>query len=281
MSISIRNLEVALVKTVRAAVGDQLSTVGASTSRWVESGTGYSANPNHNFTANSLSDTQVLRDSYFITNPSELIVGAVIALVVTGQSPIKMKYTEGKASVVRSRVYSTGFTNTTPAFPDYPYASVDYTRLTDEGYELTERYYNDAGDYVYQTHKIATFSIKFFGTSKDDVLGICNKMHLMLEMDGVRGMIQTLTDTPTALRSKSVTVFVAAAMEDKYREIASFDINLAVIDEVSVLAGEDGSEYIENVDFTTTLAQSGVTGGIYKNDTDKLDTTIKTEVTYP
>lgn len=280
MTISIRNLEVALVKTVRSAVGDQLSTVGANTPRWVESGTGYSANPNHNFSATNLADTQSLRDAYFITNPLELVVGTVVALIVTGQAPIKMKYTEGKASVVRSRVYSTGASNTTPAFPDYPYASVDYTRLTDEGYELTERYYNDAGDYVYQTHKIATFSIKFFGTSKDDVLGICNKMHLMLEMDGVRGMIQTLTDTPTALRSKSDTVFVASAMEDKYREIASFDINLAVIDEVSLLAGEDGTEYIENVDFSTTVDQEGITGGIYANETDKLDTTIKTEVTY-
>jgi hypothetical protein len=139
-----------------------------------------------------------------------------------------------KASVIRSRLFSLGENGVTPPFPDYPYASVDYTRITDDGYELTSRYFNENDDYVYSTHKLASFTIRFFGTSKDDVMSICNNMHMLWEVDEIRLRLPTEAPNGARLRNKTDAVFIASAMEDKYREIASFDIIVAVIDEVIV-----------------------------------------------
>tara|TARA_R110000782_G_scaffold75562_8_gene150823 strand:- start:24585 stop:25244 length:660 start_codon:yes stop_codon:yes gene_type:complete len=186
-----------------------------------------------------------------------------------------------KKAVIRSRLFSQGSSKVTPAFPDYPYASVDYTRISDEGYELSERAYNTNGDYVYRTHKIASYSIKFFGTSQDDVMSLCNEMHMLLEVDSVRDMIHTLSPTETRVRSKSDPVFVASVMEDKYREVASFDLILAVLDEIIVPVVD--APPIENVILDTTVSQEGIQGGIYIDDPDtpELHVYVETNVTYP
>lgn len=220
MPVDIRGIEIALVKTLRSAIGSRLSTIGSGVNE--------------------------------------------------------------KASVIRSRLYSQGTNETTPVFPDYPYASVDYSRITDEGYELSSRYYDENDNYVYQTHKIASYSLRVFGTSKDDVLGICNELHMKLEMDNIRTMIETLSPTEARVRSKSDIVFVSSVMEDKYREVASFDLILAVLDEVSVPIEE--APPIENVVLDTSIPQLGVQGGIVKEgdtpDPD-LDVKVETDVTYP
>lgn len=283
MPVDIRGIEIALVKAVRAAVGSDLAVIGTGINIWDTIGTGFVSNPNHIFAANSLSVAETARNDYFTANPSELIVGIKVTLDVTGYAAIRQTYQQGKAAVIRSRLYSTGSSTETPPFPDYPYASVDYTRITDEGYELTERYFDENDNYIYRTHKLASYSIKFFGTSKDDILGICNKMHMMLEVDGIRGMIHTLSPTEARIRSKSDPVFVASAMEDKYREVASFDLILSVLDEVIIPPDQDGSEYIENVILDTTVPQQGIQGGIFKDpDTNPdLHVDVETTVTYP
>lgn len=220
MPVDIKGIEVALIKTVRSAIGSRLSTIGTGVNE--------------------------------------------------------------KASVIRSRSYSTGANETTPVFPDYPYASVDYSRITDEGYELTQRYYDENDNYVYQTHKIASYSVRVFGTSKDDVLGICNELHMKLEIDGFRTMIETLSPTEARLRSKSDIVFVASNMEDKFREVASFDIILAVLDEVSV--DIEDAPPIENIVLDTSVPQLGVQGGLLSDEDipdPDLDVLVETEVTYP
>lgn len=189
--------------------------------------------------------------------------------------------TNAKPSVIRSRLFSQGNEKTTPTFPDYPYVSVDYTRLSDEGYELSERFYDENDNYVYRTHKIASYSIRFFGTSEDDVMSLCNEMHMLLEVDGVREMIHNLSPTEARVRSKTDPVFVASVMEDKYREVASFDLILSVIDEVVVLAAD--APPIENVVIDTTVPQEGIQGGIYDTDPNNPSSHVKveTKVTYP
>lgn len=203
-----------------------------------------------------------------------------------------------KASVIRSRLFSSGTAETTPTFPDYPYASVDYTRLTDEGYELTERVFDAAGNYVYRTHKLASYKVTFYGTSKDDVMSLCNEMHMMLEVDEIRSMINTLSPTEASVRGKTDPVFVASVMEDKYREVATFDIILAVLDETvipadplnppineynSIIGNDAEAVPIENVILDTTIPQEGVQGGIYINDPDnpELQVYVDTDITYP
>lgn len=211
--------------------------------------------------------------------------GIEIALVQTVRAYIGSKLStigEGvneKASVIRSRLFSTGTNETTPTFPDYPYASVDYTRISDEGYELTSRVLDDDCNYIYTTNKLASFSIKFFGTSQDDVMSLANEMHLLLEVDQVRDMIATLSPTEARVRSKADPVFVASVMEDKYREIASFDVILAVLDQVvvaadllnppsgfnAIVAGEE-TEVFDNIELDTTIPVDGVQGGLYGAD---------------
>lgn len=283
MAVDIRGIEIALVKAVRSAVGDDLSVIGSNVLVWDTTGLGFVGNPSYVFSANTLVEAETLRNDYFTANPAELIEGVVITLDVTGSAAIKQTYVKGKASVIRSRLYSTGSSTTTPTFPDYPYASVDYTRISDEGFELSERFHDEDNNYVYRTHKLASYSIRFFGTSEHDVMSICNKMHMMLETDGIRAMISTLSPTEARVRSKTDPVFVASAMEDKFREVASFDIMLAVLDEIIIPEGIDGSEYIENVVLDTTVPQNGVQGGLYK-DLDEppvLDVYVETDVTYP
>lgn len=220
MSVDIRGIEVALVKTVRSFIGSKLSTYGTGINE--------------------------------------------------------------KASVIRSRLYSLGASAATPTFPSYPFCSVDYTRITDDGYELSERFYDEDDNYVYRTHKVASYSIKFFGTSQDDVLGLANEMHMLFEIDGVREMFNSLAPTEARVRSKTDIVFVASVMEDKYREIASFDLLLSVLDEVQVNAGDPGSEFIENIVLDTSVPQSGVQGGLYDDEDNlHLDVNVETTVTYP
>lgn len=199
------------------------------------------------------------------------IRGIEVALVKTVREFIGSKLStigkgaNEKASVIRSRLYSVGSREVTPTFPDYPYASVDYTRITDEGYELTQRFFDDNGNYVYQTHKIASYSIKFFGTSKDDVLSLCNEMHMLFEVDSVRDRLSALSPTEARVRSKSDPVFISSAMEDKYREIASFDLMLAVLDEVSVT--EDVVGYFQNIDMDTSRPVGDIFDPVLGGDT--------------
>lgn len=182
-----------------------------------------------------------------------------------------------KPSVIRSRLFSSGGEGTTPTFPDYPYASVDYTRITDDGYELTQRSFDEDGNYVYTTHKLASYSIKFFGTSQNDVMSLANEMHMMLEADQVRSFITTNSATEARVRNKSDIVFVASGMEDKYREIASFDVILAVLDQTVIPADpndpptdkynsilpDSSADYIENIEMDTQIPVDGVQGGLY------------------
>ena len=107
-------------------------------------------------------------------------------------------------------------------------------------------------------------------------------MHMMFETDGTRGMLSTLSPNEARVRSKSDVVFVSSNMEDKYREVASFDVILAVLDEVVIPAG--GVGIIDNVIFDTTVPQSGVQGGLFKEDTSitqDFDVAVETKVTYP
>ena len=282
MAVDTRGIEVALVKVVRATIGDEfLSSTSSPVSIWDTFELGLVTNVNHIFSSTTVALAEDLRDVYFTANPSELILNVECSLVSTGSEIIKQKYTNTKPSVVRSRVYATGNSGTTPTFPDYPYASVDYTRITDEGYELTERYFDEDENYIYRTHKLASYSIKVFGTSKDDVTKISDTMHMMFETDGTRGMLSTLSPNEARVRSKSDVVFISSNMEDKYREVASFDVILAVLDEVVIPAG--GVGIIDNVVFDTTVPQSGIQGGLFKEDTSitqGFDVAVETKVTY-
>ena len=281
MAVETRAIEVALVKVVRATIGGQLSSTTSPILMWDTFALGSVANTSHNFISTTVLLAEELRDTYFIANPSELVLNVECSISITGQEIIKQKYTNVKPSVVRSRVYDTTGSGTTPTIPDYPYASVDYTRITDEGFELTERRFDENENYVYITHKIASYSIKVFGTSKDDVSKISDTMHMMFETDGTRGMLSTLAPNGAKVRSKSDVVFVASNMQDKYREVASFDILLAVIDEVSIPAGQVG--IIENIEFNTNTPISGVQGGLYEDGsvTPDLNVDVKTTVSYP
>jgi hypothetical protein len=104
---------------------------------------------------------------------------------------------------------------------------------------------------------------------------------MMFETDGTRGMLSTLAPNGARVRSKSDVVFVASNMQDKYREVASFDVLLAVLDEVIIPSGQVG--IIDNVAFDTAIPQVGVQGGIFKDgsSTPDLNVAVETEITYP
>ena len=221
--------------------------------------------------------------------------GIEVALVKTVRNYVGKylsKYGDTQtASVIRSRLFSTGDNEVTPPFPDYPYASVDYTRTTDEGYELTSREFDDQGNYVYTSHKLASYTIRFFGTSQDDVMRICNEMHMLFEVDQVRNMVTELSPTEARVRSKTDPVFVATAMEDKYREIASFDVILSVLDQVvlpadplnppnkynAIVEGE-AAEHYNSIEMNTETPVDGVQGGIYQDGEDNPDEALHVNV---
>ena len=283
MSVDIRGIEEALVKTVRAWIGDRLSSTGSNQIIWQDTGLGVVTNPSHVFSNVSRPLCEVDRDTYFTTNPLELIEGVTCTLQFSGDDIIQTYQSTNKASVIRSRLYSEGSQPTTPTFPDYPYASVDYTRITDEGFELSSRFFNDEGDYVYRTHKLASYSIKFFGTSIDDVLGLANRMHMLFEIDQVRDQLTALSPTEVRLRSKSDIVFVASAMEDKYREIASFDVILAVLDEVSI--PDVSAEYFSNIEMNTEVPVDIdgdlIQGGIYEDPDESPELHVNVNTNLP
>ncbi len=278
--LDIGSVQSAIIKAIRVAIGTDLAPVASSKIMWVTEGTSVVTDPDLVFSASDYTSARTLRDAYFLTNPAKLVADQKITLLITGECPVSQVYTKDRAAVVKPRIYSSA-SKSRPTKPDLPYASVDFSRIFNDGSELTTEYFNDDGDYVYQTHKIVTYSVRIHGTAKDNVLVICNKLHMMLEVAGIRSIIETLSSSEVALRNKTNPVFVNTPMTDKYEEIASFDIHMAVLDEVAVLAGTAGSEYIENIELNSVTPQAGITGGIYTSDTDKLDISVLTDVTYP
>lgn len=203
-----------------------------------------------------------------------------------------------KPAVISHRKFSS-LSQTAVPMPDYPYASVDHTRTANELVDLVDRCFDEDGNYVYTSNKLVSFKISITGTSKNDVLSICNEMHMLLEVDEVRGMITNQSPIKTRLRSKTDPVFSATGMQDKYREVATFDVILAVVDQVVVPADplNPPTEYnaivgagveavdITNIELDTSVEVDGVRGGIDK-DADgtpnpELDISVSTDVTYP
>jgi hypothetical protein len=111
---------------------------------------------------------------------------------------------------------------------------------------------------------------------------IADEMHMLFEVDQVRDMVSEVPKAELSLRTKTDVVFTPTAMEDKYREVASFNVILAVLDQVVVpadptsasldnynsIVNDSTSSYIETVVIDTTVPLEGTVGGLYGADED-------------
>ena len=178
----------------------------------------------------------------------------------TGESP----------AILPARVFSATGSNKNPPIPAYPYCLVDYTRTVPAGSDLTDRFFDDEGNYVYLAHKKVVIQIKFYGNSQNSTDNVVNKTHMLLVVDEVRDMIDTLyrnnsntgtTVTPTArVLSKSDIIPSSFAMKDKYLETNEFNLILATTDTIDIKS--DNAGYFDKIEMDTNNPVDGVQGGI-------------------
>jgi hypothetical protein len=278
--IDFKGIENAIVSTLRAAgKGTDLSSTDTPL-QWVTTSLGVVTEASQVFSAATITECIALRDVYFTDNPLLLIEGVGCTLYVTGKYPIKQIYTTSKLSVIRTNLYDTNGKTTSRVQPDFPFVSIHFTRTLDDGANITDISYRDNGDKVYQTHKTVVYSIKVQSTTKYSAQTILNKLHMMLEVDGVRDMLSTLSPTTLSILGKSQQNMVSANMQDKALDVASFDLTLAVLDEEVIATGDWGTEYIENVEMYTAIPQLGVDGGLFSNEEHIADVDVDTNITY-
>lgn len=181
----------------------------------------------------------------------------------------------GSPAILPAGTFSAAGSHKTPPLPDYPYCLVDYIRTVPDGTDLTDRFFDDEGNYVYLSHKKVIMQIKFFGNSLNSTDNVVNKTHMLLVVDEVRDMIDTLyrdnsntgtTVTPRArVLSKSEIIPSSFSMKDKYLETNEFNLILATTDTIDIKFADAG--YFDKIEMNTENPVSGVQGGIYY-DTD-------------
>lgn len=174
-------------------------------------------------------------------------------------------------AILPARVFSSTGSNKNPPIPDYPYCLVDYIRTVPNGSDLTDRFFDDEGNYVYLSHKKVIIQIKFYGNSQNSSDNVANKTHMLLTVDEVRDMIDTLyqnnsntgtTVTPSArVLSKSDIIPSNFSMKDKYLETNEFNLILATTDTIDIKSEQAG--YFDKIEMDTNNPVSGVQGGIY------------------
>lgn len=161
-------------------------------------------------------------------------------------------------AILPARVFSSTGSNKNPPIKDYPYCLVDYIRTVPDGPDLTERFFDDEGNYVYLTHKKVILQIKFYGNSQNSTDNAVNRAHMLMTVDGVRNTIDNeyrrlantgTTVTPRArVRAKSEIIPSNFAMKDKYLETNEFNLILATTDTVDIKEAQ--TEYFTDIEFT-------------------------------
>lgn len=159
-------------------------------------------------------------------------------------------------AILPARVFSANGSNKNPTIPDYPYCLVDYIRTVPDGVDLTERFFDDQGNYVYMTHKKVIMQIKFYGNSQNSTDNAVNKTHMLMTVDGVRNYLDNeyrrLANTGTTVtararvRSKSEIIPSNFSMKDKYLETNEFNLILATTDTVDIKV--DQTEYFTDIE---------------------------------
>ena len=193
----------------------------------------------------------------------KIFIGSDLATVTT--------QTATTPAVLPARVFSSTGSKKNPPLPEYPYCLVDYVRTVPDGTDLTERFFDDEGNYVYLAHKKVIIQIKFYGNSLNSTDSVVNKTHMFMVVDEVRDMIDQLyrdnsntgtTVTPRArVLSKSEIIPSNFSMKDKYLETNEFNLILATTDTIDIKFADAG--YFDNIEMNTENPVSGVQGGIY------------------
>lgn len=175
----------------------------------------------------------------------EKAVARIVSVSVGDQLATMKGSIDGSTSgevpaIVLERNFEKGGSHRKPNLPDYPYCSVTHNRIVDDGNEITNIFL-DGDDYVYQTSKIVSVNIKFIGNRKNSADSIANRMHMSLEVEHFRLMLESFYGQSVALRNKSDVVPSNLVYQDTYMEMRSFDIFLSVIDEYSIPAAMVGT----------------------------------------
>ena len=120
-----------------------------------------------------------------------------------------------------------------PNIPDYPYCSVTYNRIVDDVSEVVNIFLRD-DEQVYQTNKIVSMNIKFYGNRKNSADSIANRMHMSWEVENFRVLLEKFYGQEVAVRNKSDVVPSNVVYQDTYIEMRTFDIFLSVVDEYTI-----------------------------------------------
>lgn len=153
-------------------------------------------------------------------------------------------------AVVLERNFEKDGTHRKPNIPDYPYCSVTHNRIVDDGAEITNVFLR-GDDFVYQTPKIVSINIKFYGNRKNSADSIANRMHMSWEVEQFRNLLEVFYGDDVGLRSKSDVVPANIVYQDTYIEMRSFDIFLSVVDEYSI--STDSIGYFDQIDVESDL----------------------------
>lgn len=139
-------------------------------------------------------------------------------------------------AVVLERNFEKDGTHRKPNTPNYPYCSVTHNRIVDDGAEITNVFLR-GDEFVYQTPKIVSVNIKFYGNRKNSADSIANRMHMSWEVEQFRTLLEVFYGADVGLRNKSDVVPANIVYQDAYIEMRSFDIFLSVVDEYSIPIG--------------------------------------------
>lgn len=206
---------------------------------------------------------------------------------ITEQTSHLQNFSVTRPNIFPARVYSQGGKN--PPIPDYPYCLVDYIRTVPDGTDLTDRFFDEEGNYVYVAHKKVILKIKFYGTSSSSSDYVANKTHMLMVVDEVRDMIDTLyaekANTGTTIKTtarvvgKSDIIPSNFSMKDKYLETNEFNLVLATIDTIDVKA--DKAQYFDKIEMDTENPVNGVQGGLFLEGSDTPEQDLHVNVIAP
>lgn len=128
----------------------------------------------------------------------------------------------------------------------YPYATVDIINISDANSYTTNKYLNEAGQWVYETYKDVVFSISVRANNQESY-ELCNDVHKAFTF---RSALDYLEETAGAtVRRTEDIIPIPDYLSERVQEFNTFNVTLTVID----IDVDETSSYISGSEIDGTL----------------------------
>jgi hypothetical protein len=167
----------------------------------------------------------------------ESVYGAVIS-IINNSIGTRLSVMGGRPSIIKAK--------SDAARPKFPYATVDIVGIKDTNSYLTNKYTNELGQEVYETHKSIMVAISVRANNSESY-ELCNDVHKAFTFENTLVYLQT--QIAASVRTTEPIVPILDALSDRLQEYNTFNVVIAMVDrDVDTL-----STPIENVEIGGTI----------------------------